>query len=144
MTKFELKKGIWTLAFNGVEYQEGQIFDLPEKALKEIEEHIIREDDKPVLKEEEIETEPVNFDDLPPTIPQEEIETPIIEETKEEIEEEVEEEGEIVLDFPALEKMTRENLFKFVKEDLKNAWVEVEGVKFNSTKQEIIDILKKL
>lgn len=185
MTKFELKRGLWTLSFNGVEYEEGQIFDLPEKDLKGIEEHIVKIADKPKEDEELPQTEPVNFDELPPTFtpplppvveePKEEEkvetneekvedldlspveedkiegeeekveeETPKTDESSEEVKNEEEGEDELVLDFPTLEKMTRENLFKFVKEDLKNAWVEVPGLKFNSTKQEIIDALKAL
>lgn len=165
MTKFELKRGLWTLSFNGVEYEEGQIFDLPEKDLKGIEEHIVKIADKPKEDEELPQTEPVNFDKLPPTFtpplppvveePKEEEkvetneekveeETPKTDESSEEVKNEEEVEDELVLDFPTLEKMTRENLFKFVKEDLKNAWVEVPGLKFNSTKQEIIDALKAL
>ncbi len=179
MVNFELKKGLGTLSFNGVDYEEGQVFDLPEKDLKGIEDFIVREKDKPKQEDEDLpQTEPVSFDELPPTFTPPV--APVIEETKietstdqEEVEEKVEdldltpvdeekiegeetkieeetpktdesEEEELVLDFPALEKMTRENLFKFVKEDLKNAWVEVEGIKFNSTKKEIIDALKAL
>lgn len=176
MTKFEVKRGLGTLAFNGVEYEEGQIFDLPEKELEGIEDFIVKENENPKQEDEELPLEPANFDDLPPLAPVvdetiedeiEDVETPTDQEEKVEDldltpvdEEKIEgeetkiedetlktdesEDDELVLDFPALEKMTRENLFKFVKEDLKNAWVEVEGIKFNSTKKEIIDALKAL
>jgi fibronectin type 3 domain-containing protein len=141
MPKVKILNGLGCLSFNWIDYKEGQIFDVTDKELKEIKDLV-------EVSNEKVETP--KAPQVPKTPEAPKVETPKVETPKVEDQttpptktEDEKEDEEIELDFAILEKMQRDELYAFIVEKLKNAWVEVK-VEVNATKKEMLDALKAL